>query len=570
LPAVPALPGKNETAEDQVPESPARLADPQAAAPASDQNSRGGTLSARRRAFRPERPPSDRRAVGSISVPAFDRSFGVATGASPAAEPAAPAALRDRAVEVLCDPSLALVVDLIAYPDGAHLVVANAGGAVRLSRADPTAAPIDVSGRNPIADTDPLAFTPAAAELADPSPPNARNAYPYAGPRLANLFLAADRAPDIAVVHTPAHHWPERGGHLGEHGSLDAVQSRAPLIVSGAGVGSRGVLPRAARVVDVAPTLARLAGVPAADLAGLDGIALADIAEPGPARRVVGILWDGANCNDVLELAAGGALPNVARLLERGCALAGGAIAEFPSVTLVNHTCALTGVGPGRHGIVNNAYWDRSTGQRVLANEASTWHRAMEALRPGVPTVFQLAGGGRTACVNEPADSGAAYSTFALVREAGHSEGAKSMSSALPDPYADPLATADLVAANAEYRYSTAADGIGLAQVLGLFADAADAPLLTWWNSMLTDTGHHEGGPRSAMARAAMADTDRRLGVFLDRLESLDLYDDTTILLTADHGSEGADPNCTGDWDKALREAGIPFRDEAYGFLYLG
>jgi hypothetical protein len=33
---------------------------------------------------------------------------------------------------------------------------------------------------------------------------------------------------------------------------------------------------------------------------------------------------------------------------------------------------------------------------------------------------------------------------------------------------------------------------------------------------------------------------------------------------------EKADETCTGDWDDALREAGIPFRDEAYGFLYLG
>ena len=44
----------------------------------------------------------------------------------------------------------------------------------------------------------------------------------------------------------------------------------------------------------------------------------------------------------------------------------------------------------------------------------------------------------------------------------------------------------------------------------------------------------------------------------------------TTVLLTADHGMELADPTCTGDWDVALTEAGIPFRDEAYGFIYLG
>jgi len=42
------------------------------------------------------------------------------------------------------------------------------------------------------------------------------------------------------------------------------------------------------------------------------------------------------------------------------------------------------------------------------------------------------------------------------------------------------------------------------------------------------------------------------------------------VLLTADHGMQAADPACTGDWDTALTEAGIAYRDEAYGFLYLG
>ena len=46
-------------------------------------------------------------------------------------------------------------------------------------------------GRNPVADQDPLAFTPLTAELADLSPANADNAYPFAYERLASLFAAA-------------------------------------------------------------------------------------------------------------------------------------------------------------------------------------------------------------------------------------------------------------------------------------------------------------------------------------------------------------------------------------------
>ena len=288
------------------------------------------------------------------------------------------------------------------------------------------------------------------------------------------------------------------------------------------------------------------------------------------ARHVIGLLWDGCNSNSLYALARVGELPNVARLLERGCAYVGGAIAEFPSVTLVNHTCALTGVGPGVHGIVNNAYFDRATAAQRLTNDARTWHRWGEWLAPGVRTVFERVDGA-TACVNEPADAGASYSTFELVRGAGHSDGAKTMmDDFLPDPLQDPLATQKYVEGNKDYAWSSSVDAIGVQQVLELWPSRSEAPRLMWWNTLLTDTGHHEGGPHSPIAHASMRDADRRLGVLLDHLERIGALDETTILLTSDHGSEGADPECVGDWDEPLRDAGLTFRDEAYGFIYLG
>jgi predicted AlkP superfamily pyrophosphatase or phosphodiesterase len=237
---------------------------------------------------------------------------------------------------------------------------------------------------------------------------------------------------------------------------------------------------------------------------------------------------------------------------------------------LCNHTAALTGVGPGRHGIVNNYYWDREEQRQILANESGTWHLATDLIRGGVRTLFEMVGGDRTACVNEPVDRGAAYSTFDLIRNSGHSDGAKSMGSMLPDPADDPCATHEYALNDKDYRWSSQVDAVGLTQMLDLWAAPSDAPRLTWWNTTLTDTGHHNGGPHSDKAHASLRDADRRLGLFLDRLDALGVYDDTVILLTADHGSEGADPDCLGDWDDALRAEGIAFRDEAYGFIYLG
>lgn len=460
-----------------------------------------------------------------------------------------------RTLDVLTAPELASVVELVVWrsaPDA--LTVATSRGSCVVT-ADGHGA---VTGDDPLARTDPLALT-GLVERAEPG----ANHYPFAAERLWSAFAADDRAPDVAVVHTDAHHWPERGGHLGEHGSLGVLQSRAPLILAGPGIGRRGMLDAAARTVDVAPTLLSLAGLPVP--AGLDGRPL----ETSSAARVLGLLWDGANAAALYAGAADGALPNVARLMEAGCAYAGGAVAEFPSVTLVNHTCALTGVGPGRHGIVNNAYYDRTHKRTIVANDSTTWHAACDLLRPGVRTLWEMAGPEvSTACVDEPIDRGAGYSTFALVRAAGAADGAKSLGAALPSANGDPHASDEHVRANSDYSWSTQIDALGLQQMLTLYR-AELPPRLAWWNTTLTDSAHHAGGAHSPIATAGLVDSDRRLGVLLDLLDERGLSGSTAFLLTADHGMVAADPGCTGDWDDALAAAGLRVRDEAYGFLYL-
>lgn len=446
------------------------------------------------------------------------------------------AQLRSRALEVLLSPSLAHVVALVCWYDGSVHAASSAGHCTVELDGSTTV----LSGSDPLADQDPLSDT----------------SYPFAGARLHSLF-SDPRAPDLAVVHTDAHHWPERGGHLGEHGSLGAVQSRAPLILSGAGVSSRGLVDEAVRTVDVGATLSSLAG---GSVHGMDGTPLPWVVPTG--GPVVGLLWDGAACGELLALAP--ELPAISRLLASGMALRGGAIAEFPSVTLVNHTCALTGVGPGRHGIVNNAFFDRELGEQVVPNSNATWHRSMDYLRPGVETVFQRVPGS-SACINDPVDVGADYSTFQLIRANGGTGG---LMSSLPAPADDPHCSTEWLA-DGDYAWGSQVDAAGLVQALDRWS-SGEPPSLMWWNTTLTDAAHHAGGPGSAVARDSLRDADRRLGVFLDLLESRDLLRSTTVLLTADHGMALADPSCTGDWDEALRAAGIAFRDEAYGFVYLG
>ena len=174
------------------------------------------------------------------------------------------AAHREKAVAALCAPELAPIVDLVVWVEDGTAYAANHLGRVRWD-ADDTR--VVEHGTDPIGSEDPMAFLPYEREVADPSPElSTGNSYPYAAARLRSFFADPERSPDLAIVHTPRHQFLEAGGHVGEHGSLDVIQSRAPLVLSGAGVAARGFVDDHARLVDVGPTLAVLAGVPEASL----------------------------------------------------------------------------------------------------------------------------------------------------------------------------------------------------------------------------------------------------------------------------------------------------------------
>jgi hypothetical protein len=476
--------------------------------------------------------------------------------------------LKERALEVLLGDELAHVVDMVLCARDGEIEAHARAGSVGFT-ADGVRR---VRGIDPLARQDPAAFAPLQAELRDLRPPNERNHYPYAYSSVAQLF-DDPRAPDLAVLHTPAHNWEERGGHRGEHGSLDVVQSRAPLILAGAGVRRLGVIEAHARMVDVAPTLATLAGVaPHEDgrlLARQDGRILTEALADGLPARVVGFLWDGANANVLYAMAAAGELPNVARLMGEGTTFGHGLVASFPSVTLANHTTAVTGAHPGHHGILHNAYYDRAAGRQIITNAPQTWHLARDELRPDVETIFEAiarSGGGFTAAVDEPSDRGAGYSTFDFLRrgEIAAVEGA------LPKPSDVPGATQEFVNLKREYAWSTSADAMAVLQAQRLWSgeDGNPRPTFMWVNLILPDAGNHAGGPYSDIGHAALTDTDRRMGAILDTLDWG--AGETAFALLADHGMEETDPTCTGDFDVVLTRAQIPFRDEGYGFIYLG
>ena len=475
----------------------------------------------------------------------------------------------DAALGVLLSDEQADIVDLVLCARGGVVEAHARDGSVGFTR-DGTVA--FEKGRNPLAAQDAGAFSPLADEMQHVRPTNETNHYPYAYDNAGQLF-DDPRAPDLAVIHTPAHNWEERGGHRGEHGSLDLIQSRAPLIVAGAGVKTVGRIDREARMINVAPTLATLAGVQPLNgtlLRAQDGEPLHDVLDGERPDHVVGFLWDGANANVLYAMADAGELPNLARLMSMGTTFGRGCIASFPSVTLANHTTALTGVHPGRHGVLHNFFFDRATNREIITNSPETWHEARDWISPNVETVFEAvarSGGGFTAAVDEPVDRGAGYATFDLVR-AARGSGA-TMSSALPDPTQVPGATQTFVDLKREYGWATSADHLAVMQATQVWKgqNGNPTPRFMWINLILPDAANHAGGPYSDIGHAGLRDTDARMGEILDAMDWGG--GNTAFLLVADHGMEESDPECKGDFDEALTAAGISFRDEGYGFIYL-
>jgi len=505
------------------------------------------------------------------------------SGPARAAHEVAPehAADVEAALEVLLDPALEPIVDMVlTRRDGTCEALAPDGRVCFRTDGAETFEVLSIEGRNPLDDQATDRYVPLELERAHPHPHRTANAYPFAYSQVAQLFDAPD-APDLCVIHSAAHNWEDQGGHRGEHGSLGVVQARAPFVVAGRGARADGVVPRAARLVDVAPTVAALLGCAPRDpegraLAVQDGEARLDALDPtaGRPRHLVGFLLDGCNANVLHAMVAAGEAPNIARLIEMGTSFGHGAMASLPTVTLANHTTILTGAAPGHHGILHNAWYDRARAEQVITNSSATWPWAMQHLHPGIETVHDAVhrtwsgAEGYSVSIDEPCDTGADWSTFGFFR--------RGEIPPIPDsPAGLPHTTERFVRPSKDYAWSSVVDHMAVEQAVGIWSgryrdEQHPPPRFMWVNFTLTDAAMHEGGPYSEIAAASIRDSDGRIGEVLEAVERAGAFDECAFVLVADHGMEETDPGCTGDWGVALRESGLTFRDEGYGFLYFG
>src|SRR5574341_1962377 len=414
-------------------------------------------------------------------------------------------------------------------------------------------------GENPIANQDPTALSTLAEELeagarsghsgTDPAKAFVEPeqlSYPLAYERIAQLFDSPN-APDIAI--SPKSY--AFGRQPGQHGTLDVVQCRAPLVFSGPGV-KKGTTDTLCAQVDVGPTLAKLRGLPLIEgmdasgrtssergmeadvyLKRQDGRVIEEVLDGEAPERVYIFLLDGLSNTELQERLEHDreAIPSLSRIINGGLTFRYGTIVNFPSITWPSHNALGSGAWCGHHDVVNPTYYLRETRETVTP-QGQVWDTA-KYVSDGVETLYEAihrVHGSKvvTASLNEPCVKGAAHATLER-RLLVDGEQIRETARQNRDD-TNPRWKAE--GQEHVYRYS-GTDIQATAQSLLLFGDESrPAPVFTYHEFSLTDAVGHDYGPHHQAMRDALIETDKRIGKILAQIERRGLFDSTLFVIS--------------------------------------
>lgn len=251
------------------------------------------------------------------------------------------------------------------------------------------------------------------------------------------------------------------------------------------------------------------------------------LASPAAASPVLLISLDGLRPGDISDAKARGMnLPVLSGLRAEG-ASAQGVVGVLPTLTYPSHTTLVTGVSPGRHGVVNNLTFDPEQ------KNQGGWYWYTSDVK--VPTLWQAAhaAGLSTANVHWPVTVGASGidENLPQIWRAGTEDDRKLLTA---------LATPGLVArlerrVGARYPQGIDETVEGDAQRVA-FAEAllADKPQFTTVYLAGIDHTEHHDGPDSAAAKAAIEATDALVGRLVRAARAA--MPDVTVVVVSDHG----------------------------------
>jgi predicted AlkP superfamily pyrophosphatase or phosphodiesterase len=246
-------------------------------------------------------------------------------------------------------------------------------------------------------------------------------------------------------------------------------------------------------------------------------------------------------------------LPTIRGMAQQG-ARAESMEVVFPSVTWPTHTTLVTGVRPGRHGVLANSYYDRTQKKKIPLLPDPLFDKEELVKAPTIYDVAHLAGL-KTAGVNWPASRNAKHLDWQMPdvgdqaiyeRSSTPSLVAELRAKGIPIEKQAEWAKAGMVAkAPRDWMYTRVAE-----HVL-----RTHQPNVLVIHYVTVDSAEHTYGSKSPETRWAGNDNDHRVRELLETVKAAGLADRTTFFITADHGFSDYTKNI--NLNVLLREKGL-------------
>jgi hypothetical protein len=244
------------------------------------------------------------------------------------------------------------------------------------------------------------------------------------------------------------------------------------------------------------------------------------------------ILVDGARADVFYGMLSQGFLPNIEKHVAKRGVVVKDAVTVFPSTTGPAHAPFLTGAFPGPLNMPGIRWFDRRKNsyqeygplaclkfeRDYVGPEAFAMNQDMSS---EIKTIYERLKGRTTAAIFEPITRGATFVYPPL---------ANVMAKVLGPIKAFTWEHVDAFAARIfemVYRCSAIIKGLKL---------PTEPPAFSSVYMPGVDEASHEHGPLSKSVRHALQNVDRQIGHIAKTLIDLDLYDETSIVIGADHG----------------------------------
>jgi arylsulfatase A-like enzyme len=380
---------------------------------------------------------------------------------------------------------------------------------------------------------------------------------------------------DISILPRHPAYMASTAGGWTHSGPWPHLQ-RVPLVFYGPGVlAPAGDIDRPVTMADVAPTLAHLIGADHPTRAGapLREVRTSSGSVRSAPRLIVTVVWDGGGWNTLDQWPD--AWPNLARLIRGGTSYTAATVGSSPSVTPAVHTTLGTGEWPSSHGITG--IWVRDEdGRRVDAFLKGESSRLVEE-----------------ATLGERWDED--HANRALVAMVGYEpwhlgmigRGTERMGGDRDDAVWLDVETNDWITNEEHYRLPPALVATGGLEEDLRKTDAADGELDESWRdnsildevdrveetpafivyhtramlNMIEDEGYgadkitdfvftnykqidrvgHYFSMSSDEVYDSVVESDRQLGVLIDKLNEIVGYGKWVVVVTADHGQQPDD-----------------------------